>query len=1005
MTRIYNLIIFTAYFSSSFAQNSWQDQTKIADSLQLNSEFIEALRYRNKAVDIAKSTQKDTIPFLELLKDISQNEAIIKDKDKSDEAYKKLHGQIKELEKFNSKPERVYSICNRLYKISSQNNDIKNSDYFITKSLEFQYKSKSIDSLLLLETLQNAGTTYRQIGKLDKAVIMFKTAEKICKNLKIKDAYVLGLNYMSLSELYRYRYLDDPKKFIKYLQKAQLVYEQANAVDEMIRVYFGLSDFMSNGGKFKQSINYLKKAFEVYNADVEENKKLGVDKKDFQKELKFHNYFIEKYRIVGNEKLMLYHLNEMLQFATPKLLNDNAKDLISLSHLYLAEYYENENDDKALAHLNEGSKFFPTKDLYNIREEYDMHYAAIFINKNEYDKAEIILNDLSKKKGLPLFIAKSSLEKRIVINAALERFDEAYAGINTILERYFDADSDVNIRTLTYKGFKPGTVLSDTQRFLNLAQAFERTSKDQITETLYWLALKQFESNLRQEILNDRINTLYSDICLFFYIKASKGAMDKHKLNQFLAFTGNIESKHLLNTFVNNRTESKTTKLDGLIKREQAIRANLTFLKKQNIVKVSDSINQLIFEDNLRLEKIDAQLKLSANSIAALVNTDHTLEQIKSSYVIKYKNVNNHLFRIEFNKGNGIVINEIEDFTTVKNRIIETLRFLKTPGSTLGSITKSTDYLFNKLLKDTQVLNLSNEVYIIPDDVLHYLPFEFLTTNNKYLLEQATVSYATALSFINNNLSKQEILQEPRIALFAPSYKAFAPSDLQLAVRGEPYYLEGTLKEVNLISKLFSNSDLYINDKASKESFKNLSNNYSILHLSMHSFINDQDSELSSLVFSDKDKDYELYISELYGLNLNADMAVLSACNTGVGELKTGQGVVSMNTAFTAAGVPSVLSSLWSAPDEATQKIMTLFYKNLKKGETKNTALKNAKLDYLNTTDDPNLKHPYYWAGFILTGDTSAIVSPTNYWLYAIVSVALILIFFIVAKRRLKLKS
>ncbi len=226
-----------------------------------------------------------------------------------------------------------------------------------------------------------------------------------------------------------------------------------------------------------------------------------------------------------------------------------------------------------------------------------------------------------------------------------------------------------------------------------------------------------------------------------------------------------------------------------------------------------------------------------------------------------------------------------------------------------------------------------------------------------------------------------------------------------MAVRGEPYNLKGTLKEVESISKLFADSDLYINESASKASFKNMSNNYSILHLSMHSFINDQDSELSSLVFSDSDLDYELYISELYGLNLNADMAVLSACNTGVGQLKTGKGIVSMTTAFTAAGVPSVLSSLWSAPDAATEKIMTSFYDHLKKGETKNKALKNAKLDYLKNTDDPNLKHPYYWAGFVLTGDTSVIVTATNYWWYISVVLVLVGLLFLILKRRLSFKQ
>ncbi|WP_179351149.1 CHAT domain-containing protein [Winogradskyella vidalii] len=1001
MKHICILIVTLSGIFSLSAQNSWEDYTKVADSLELLSQFKQVLDCRGKAVEIASVTTKDTIPYLELLRNISQNESLIEDKNSKEEAYNNLKSQIEELKMFSPNPDRLYRIYNRLYKASSQSNNIDDSDYFITQSLENQYKSSAIDSLMLLETLQNAGATYKQIGKLNESVAMFQKAEIYCQDLKIEDASMLGFNYMNLSELHRYRYLDNPKKFIEYLKKAQDVYENAHAVDDMIRVYLGLSDFKSSEGDFEQSINYLKKAFRAYKEDVEEYKKEGLDKSNINLEMKLHNYFIEKYRMVGNEKSMLYHLNEMLKKATPKVLNDNIKDLISLSHLYLVEYYENDNIEQALIYLNQGSKFFPTEDLYFIRQEYDMHYVNIFMKKNEYDKAQTILKALSETKGLPLFIAKTTLEKRIILNIKSEKYDDAFSGINAFLIRYYDANEATDIRTLAYKDFNPGTVLSDTQRFLNIAKELEATPNDQVTENLYWLALKQFQANLNQEILSDRVNLLYADVCYYFYTKASNKALSPSKLNQFITFTETIESKHLLNTFINNRIDSHALEIDSLINKEQKIRANITYLKKQNIEKPIDSINQLIFEDNLKLENINEQLKKNSNRMAGLVNTENILEQIKDNYIIKYKQVNNSLFRIEFNTTKDITVNEIKDYDILKDKIKETVALLKNPNSSPETIIKNTDFLFNKLLSDTIILKFSDTVYLILDDVLHYLPFELLTHNKYYLIENTTISYASALSFINNNSMAQTSDDKKNIALFAPSYKSFAPTNAQLAVRGTPYYLEGTLNEVKAISKLFANSDLYINDKASKESFKNLSKDYSILHLSMHSFINDQEAELSSLVFSDNDKDYELYISELYGLNLNADMAVLSACNTGVGEFKTGKGIVSMNTAFTAAGVPSVLSSLWSAPDEATEKIMTSFYKHLKKGETKSEALKNAKLDYLKITDDPNLKHPYYWAGFVLTGDTSAIVSSTNYWLYGVVTFVLILIVFIIAKRRL----
>ena len=142
----------------------------------------------------------------------------------------------------------------------------------------------------------------------------------------------------------------------------------------------------------------------------------------------------------------------------------------------------------------------------------------------------------------------------------------------------------------------------------------------------------------------------------------------------------------------------------------------------------------------------------------------------------------------------------------------------------------------------------------------------------------------------------------------------------------------------------------------------------------------------------------KLFISELYSLSLNADLAVLSACNTGVGNLKKGEGLINVSKAFTYAGVPSTITSLWKVPDKETSQIMVSFYEYLKSGEPKNKALQLAKLDYLNRVEDPFLKHPFYWAGFVISGDISPIKTETNYeWLIFI----LILLFIIILKKPL----
>ena len=149
----------------------------------------------------------------------------------------------------------------------------------------------------------------------------------------------------------------------------------------------------------------------------------------------------------------------------------------------------------------------------------------------------------------------------------------------------------------------------------------------------------------------------------------------------------------------------------------------------------------------------------------------------------------------------------------------------------------------------------------------------------------------------------------------------------------------------------------------------------------MHSNLHESHPEFSSLNFYGEPNN-QLFISELYNESLDADLAVLSACDTGSGFYENGEGVISLSRAFSYAGVPSTVVSLWKVDDEATAKIMMYFYEHLKLGETKDEALKNAKLDYLKHTDDDLLKHPYYWSGFVLSGNTDALVEKQNYWIY-----------------------
>jgi Uncharacterized protein conserved in bacteria len=145
------------------------------------------------------------------------------------------------------------------------------------------------------------------------------------------------------------------------------------------------------------------------------------------------------------------------------------------------------------------------------------------------------------------------------------------------------------------------------------------------------------------------------------------------------------------------------------------------------------------------------------------------------------------------------------------------------------------------------------------------------------------------------------------------------------------------------------------------------------LHLAMHAQLNTETPMASKLLFThdpaDEREDNDLYAIEVYGLRLNADLAVLSACQTGLGNVQAGEGAMSLGRAFAFAGVRAMLLSLWEVEDGATRRLMVSFYENLIKGMHKDEALQAAKISYV-AHCSAERSSPYYWGGFVMAGST-----------------------------------
>jgi len=295
------------------------------------------------------------------------------------------------------------------------------------------------------------------------------------------------------------------------------------------------------------------------------------------------------------------------------------------------------------------------------------------------------------------------------------------------------------------------------------------------------------------------------------------------------------------------------------------------------------------------------------------------------------------------------------------------------------------------------------DLIVCADDALLQIPFELLTDGAAvqvidyrslpYLLQQHAISYTESPELLlqpqtdadQRNTYKQEVLG------FAPSFSASQAGAASVNARQNALVpLLNTPIELAGIRSYFGGLFL-VGEEAKKSAFERMSASSRILHLATHAHMDDQEPLASGIYFSEQEKDSDAFLSaaELYGMNLPAQLAVLSACNTGSGYLQTGEGMKSLAHAFRYAGCESVVASRWLANDASTAKISTAFYEQLAEGVPKNEALRRAKLAFL-AEADALTAHPFFWAGMGLHGEAEALSEARTSWRYVWLGLALL---------------
>lgn len=287
------------------------------------------------------------------------------------------------------------------------------------------------------------------------------------------------------------------------------------------------------------------------------------------------------------------------------------------------------------------------------------------------------------------------------------------------------------------------------------------------------------------------------------------------------------------------------------------------------------------------------------------------------------------------------------------------------------------------------------ELIIVPHDLLHYLPFQtLLGADNRYLIEKYPIYYLSSASLMQFTQEKRKAKGE-LTSVIAQGGKVLTFGNPDL---GDPKMsLQYAGVEAKEIKSLYPQSNIYLEKEATEARAKELSSQNDIIHFASHAELSEDDPLASAILLAKSDKeDGRLEVREIFGMDLKASLVVLSACETGLGKLSSGDELVGLTRAFIYAGTPSVVASLWNVEDSSTAQLMASFYKNIKT-MTKVEALRQAQLQLIRGNINSDLlarkdmggagklgetpsvqlpapssvttSHPYFWAPFILVGE------------------------------------
>lgn len=656
-------------------------------------------------------------------------------------------------------------------------------------------------------------------------------------------------------------------------------------------------------------------------------------------------------------------------------------------------YLSADEPDSALVYIQKASDIL-LKTLAEDDYSLGIHYftlANIHYMTSQYERAKSFIQESSKVYERIGASTNSDYAQNLALEALIDVYLHDYDSADQLFKRSLaiiqkDDEFEYSANAFWIIGSYAGYLFDTYQRTgdKKTLEAYKRYASIYLEHTNKFR--RQFnDPYTKSALMRNSVGVYNEQVGINFQLYSD--TRDPQYLESAYSFSENGRAA-LLTDMLDNRIEHFTGVPDSLIAEERRLQKEITTLN-QEYLEYPDSISvkKALFDAKEALYQHTEKIK-STN--AEYYNTKFNIEPLPLEKV--KKGLSNEENIIEYMRDDtayyAILINhEVTDLFYLGNKSAIDSNVMQwrqaISEQDIRTTNQTASALYQYLWMPLQKGISGNRVTIIPNGSLFYLNFETLSSTGvpkDYLIYQYNISYGLSVRVLLMAREKEKNTDSGLAIAIAPGFEddiknqyktaldslEFVDDDFLHTVR-QPW----SVKLANKLKNAYRNN-AFTGTAATESNIKSNLHKGNVLYFGTHAITNPKDPLRSRLVLAkeigDQNEDGYLHAYEMYGLSLNADLAVLNACESGIGKLQDGEGMISLAYSLNFAGCPSTIMSLWKVDEKTNTRITDLFFENLAAGQSKSEALRNAKLSFLSDADQTN-QHPYFWSGMVLMGN------------------------------------